>query len=423
MKLKTLVAIISSGFLAVLSGQTFGSDITISPETGFSVMPSTPADRQKIKTVKVLDGVTEFPAGAFADCGGLREVTIPDTVTNVGEYAFANCTNLERLVVGAGVERVRLPAFPIYGERPEDDGYGLPNLRELVIGSPEMADAFYWEREWYDTNPAPLYSGSFADCIEKATDYSRGGCRFNQSGVVFAGLGTVADSLAAVRYLVDERKLVTLAELAAILKDDWKGHEDLRLLARRAAPKWGNNDDRADLAAKRVYDAVNAKVNATRNGHGGTFQAGWWSIYLDVSCGKGTGATPDGRKKGDPLSRNNVATDGCGKEGATALMLSNLKLDLAESPDGHIMDVLLPASVAKNPTGARDIADLIATYFSKGGQTLHLNCLDAKTLRDAQKHPERYADLQIRVCGWNVRWNDLSKAEQNHFIVTAEAQE
>ena len=104
-------------------------------------------------------------------------------------------------------------------------------------------------------------------------------------------------------------------------------------------------------------------------------------------------------------------------------MLSNLKLDLADSPDGHILDVLLPASFAKGRNGARAVASLIAAYFDKGGHALHLNCLDAKTLRDAQAHPERFADLQVRVCGWNVRWNDLSKIDQDHFIATAEAQE
>ena len=280
-----------------------------------------------------------------------------------------------------------------------------------------------WEERWSEVNPAPLFSGAFESCVAKATDLSRGSCVYNQSGVVLMGLGTLADSLAAVRYLVDDQKLVTMAELAAILKNDWVGHEELRLKARRLAPKWGNNDDRADLAVKRIYEALCAKVNATRNGHGGTFQAGSWSIHLDISCGRWTGATPDGRKAGEPLSRNNVATAGCGKEGATALMLSNLKIDQAECPDGHILDVLLPVSLAKGATGARDIADLIATYFDKGGQCLHLNCFDAKTLRDAQAHPEHYADLQVRVCGWNVRWNDLSKVEQDHFIATAEAQE
>lgn len=356
------------------------------------------------------------------------------TPADIADYVLIGCYEpgiQGREVIASMSTCVNVAApIPEIFSRPPDrlprngDEFEKAYLECLLNGvERSLATTRAWEEHWDEVNPAPLFSGSFESCIAKATDMSRGGCAYNQSGVVMMGLGTVADSLAAVRYLVDEQKLVTMAELAAALKGNWAGQEELRLKARRLPPKWGNNDDRADLAMKRVYDAVNAKVNATRNGHGGTFQSGWWSIYLDLSCGKGTGATPEGRKKGDPLSRNNVATDGCGKEGATALMLSNLKLDLAESPDGHIMDVLLPASVAKNPNGARDIADLIATYFAKGGQTLHLNCLDSKTLRDAQKHPERYADLQIRVCGWNVRWNDLSKVEQDHFIATAEAQE
>ena len=168
---------------------------------------------------------------------------------------------------------------------------------------------------------------------------------------------------------------------------------------------------------------MNAKVNATPNGHGGTYQAGWWSINLDRQMGRATAATPDGRRKGETLSRNNVATAGCGREGPTALMNSNLKLDMAESPDGHIMDVILPLSVAKSPSAAANIAGMLAAYFERGGQCLHLNCFDSSVLREAREHPERYPDLQVRVCGWNVLWRDLSRAEQDHFIATAEAQE
>lgn len=104
-------------------------------------------------------------------------------------------------------------------------------------------------------------------------------------------------------------------------------------------------------------------------------------------------------------------------------MHSNLKLDLAESPDGHIMDIILPMSVARRPTAARDIATVLATYFRNGGQCLHLNCFDSALLREATAHPEKYPDLQVRVCGWNVRWADLSPQEKRHFIATAEAQE
>ena len=356
------------------------------------------------------------------------------TAADIADYVLIGCYEpgiQGREVIASMSTCVNLAApIPEILSRPADslprngDEFEKAYLDSLLAGIDRLlVRTRTMENQWPEVNPSPLFSGAFESCVAKAADVSRGGCAYNQSGVVLMGIGTAADSLAAVRYLVDEQKLVTMAELAEVLKGDWGGREELRLKARRLAPKWGNNDDRADLPIKRVYDAVCAKVNAACNGHGGTFQVGSWSINHDISCGRWTTATPDGRKAKEPLSRNNAATDGCGKEGATALMLSNLKFDQAECPDGHIMDVLLPASLAKGDHGVRDIADLIATYFAKGGQCLHLNCLDAKTLRNAQANPDRYSDLQIRVCGWNVRWNDLSKVEQDHFIATAEAQE
>ena len=309
---------------------------------------------------------------------------------------------------------------------PPDDfaGFEREYLRQLdSLLRETLAATRGYEENWYELNPAPIFSGTFSSCVERARDAYDGGCRYNPSGVVLVGLGTVADSLAAVRHLVDETKLVTMAELAAILKADWKGREDLRLKARRLPPKWGNNDDRADLLAKKVFDFVTARVNAEPNGHGGTFQAGFWSIFLDIDFGRTTGATPEGRRAGDMLSRNNVATAGCGREGPTALILSNAKLDQANAPDGHILDVILPVGAQPPQEAAERVASLLETFARLGGQSIHMNCFNAKTLRDAKAHPEKYPDLQVRVCGWNVRWNDLSPREQDHFIATAEAQE
>ena len=279
------------------------------------------------------------------------------------------------------------------------------------------------EKDWFDLHPSPLFSGTFPRCIERAKDAYDNGLDYEQSGCVCIGFGTAVDSLAAVRYLVEEAQLVTMAELRDILKADWNGHEELRLRARRAAPKWGNNDDRADQIGKRLFAAVSGRINATRNGHGGTYQAGFWSINLDLSCGRVTGATPDGRHAKETLSRNNVATAGCGKEGPTALVLSNAKLDLPEACDGHVTDVILPASLAKGPKAVENIVAFLETFSRLKGQCLHVNCFNSQMLRDAQAHPEKYPTLQIRVCGWNVLWNNLSKPEQDHFIATAEAQE
>ena len=286
-----------------------------------------------------------------------------------------------------------------------------------------LAAARLAERHWPEINPAPLFSGAFADCIASARDMSAGGCRYNQSGVDCAGLATAVDSLAAVRYLVDETRTLTMADIRLVMSDNWRGNDALRAKVRRVPPKWGNNDPRADELGRKIAAFVSRRVNMAANGHGGTFQAGFWSINRDIPFGRETGATPDGRLAGEPLSRNNVASEGCGREGTTAQMLSNLKLDLAECPNGHILDALLPLSLARSPNGASNIAAVIATYFAQGGQCLHLNCFDAGLLKDAMAHPEKYEDLQVRVCGWNVRWNDLSKTEQLHFLAAAEAQE
>jgi len=327
------------------------------------------------------------------------------------------------------------PACPL----PKDaEGFEREYLRQLeAIAKRMLRCTTTFERNGRELNPSPVFSGCMRDCIANARDAYDGGCKYNQTGVMCAGLATVADSLAAVRWLVDEQKLVTMAELGEILKTNWKDHEELRLRARQAAPKWGNNDDRADRCGKRVYDFLSGLINATPNGHGGTFQAGFWSIDDDIKFGKYTGATPEGRKAGETISRNNTATAGCGREGPSALMLSCSKLDQANSPDGFILDLMLPMSLKKQeagnslPTdnhagavsaGAKRIATLLRVFAKQGGQSVHVNCLDVDVMRDACVHPEKYPDLQVRVCGWNVRWVDLSREEQRHFIATAEAQ-
>ncbi len=292
-----------------------------------------------------------------------------------------------------------------------------------AVAARACADARVYAAHWTELNPAPLMSGAFRDAVANARDAGAGGLKYNQSGIMCAGLPTVADALAAVRYLVDETKAVTMAGLRDILKADWAGHETLRARARRAAPKWGNNDDRADAFARTVADALARRLNREPNGHGGTFQMGLWSIDNDLVLGRQTAATPDGRKAGEPLARNNSATAGCGTGGPTALILSQTKLDQAEAADGFISDVIMPMSRAENPETPAHLVALLRTYAERGGQCIHFNCFRAATLRDAMAHPERYPDLQVRVCGWNARWVDLSRAEQLHFLATAEAQE
>ena len=308
---------------------------------------------------------------------------------------------------------------------PQDaDAFEREYLRQLdAVAKLACERTRVYERNWYDLNPSPLMSGAFRDAVANARDCYDGGMKYNQSGIMCGGLPTVADALAAVRYLVDETKAVTMAELRDILKANWKGHEELRRKALRQAPKWGNNDDRADLPAKRVAAALARRVNHEPNGHGGTFQMGLWSITNDRVLGLRTAATPDGRRAGETLARNSSATAGCGVGGPTALINSQTKVDQAEAADGFVSDILVPTSLASNPQAPELLASLLMTYAEKGGQSIHMNCFHAATLRDAMAHPEKYPDLQVRLCGWNVRWVDLPREEQLHFLATAEAQE
>lgn len=335
--------------------------------------------------------------------------------------AWGNLVKPLEAVFGSGCtfDGVRIgPECALPANYAEFEAEYLRQLDYVLVTA--MANTRAFERTWKDVNPSPLLSGTMTACIESGRDISDAGTRYNSSGVMCAGLGTVVDSLAAVKLLVDDRKLCTLAELGEALKKNWDGYEALRLQAQKRAPKWGNGDPEADAVGKRVADFVTHRINHTPNERGGTFQAGLWSINHNFTFGDKTAATPDGRRAGEPLSRNSSSSIGMEKNGVIALMNSISGLDLAECPDGAVLDVMLHPSAVAGPGGAEVIAGLIRGYFASGGLSIQFNILNAEDLKKAQKDPEKYANVQVRVCGWNSKFVNLSTEEQNAFIAQAE---
>lgn len=277
------------------------------------------------------------------------------------------------------------------------------------------------ERLWPRVNPTPFLSGTMGSCLERGLDVSEAGAKYNTSGFLFAGIANATDSLAAVRHLVYEEKVCTLNELRSALAANWKGHEELRLTAQNRAPKWGNNDDRADAIAVQITDFVGKRVNHEPNARGGVFQAALYAIVGTAkSLGKLTGALPYGRLAGEPLTMGAGATPGMDKNGVTSLINSVTKIDLSLFPNGTVLDVMLHPSVAQGPEGTQTISSIIRSHFAQGGMAIQFNIFDAALLREAQKNPEKYANLQVRLCGWNVRFIDLAPAEQEVFITKAE---
>ena len=290
----------------------------------------------------------------------------------------------------------------------------LRNVRECL----ELTDA--WERYLNDINPSNVYSLSVPSSIESGKDAFYNGLVYNDTALLSVSLGTAVDALLAVKEIVYERKEMSLAELGRLMSDDWKGREDLRLRMMRSKRKWGNNDAEANAIGAELVRFCSARFNGRPNVRGGRFHLSGHSARMHIELGKSTGATPDGRRAGEEMSKNISPTMGVDTEGVTALLNTVKSLDARDLPGDFPLDVaLLPHTVA-GEKGLQAMRTLIETYFDNGGMVIQFNIQDAETLRDAQTHPERYENLQVRVCGWNVRWNDIPKVEQDKFILRQE---
>ena len=276
------------------------------------------------------------------------------------------------------------------------------------------------ERHYSEINPDPILSSMYDESIRRGVDVYEGGAKYNNSSMYFYCIATLIDSLAAVKKLVYDEKLASFDELCALMKNNWQGGEKLRLRALGLKEKYGNNNPVADELTREIADFCASLVNNKPNGRGGVFKAALFSIDRYVRLGEQTMATPDGRLAGEILSKNLCPTVAMDKNGITALISSVTKIDHSKFPNGSVLDVLLHPSAVSGEDGLEAFLAILKTYMAKGGFALHGNVFDAKILKEAQKDPQKYATLQVRVCGWNAYFVNLSKPEQDAFIKQAE---
>ncbi len=268
--------------------------------------------------------------------------------------------------------------------------------------------------------PSLFMSPTYESSISRGIELYDGGAKYNNTSIVGVGIATLVDSLMALKQVVFDRKLVSLEEFNRIVDANWEDQPRLQHICLSGCKKYGNNDPEADALAKELVDLAAGSVNGRKNGRGGVFRWGQFSVNLRIDLGVNTGATPDGRLSGEPLSKNATATIGQDKKGVTALLSSILKLDASRIPDGVVADVVLHHSAVKGEEGMAAFYALLTTFVSQGGSAIHFNVLSPEALKKAQKEPEKYSNLQVRLCGWNVRFIDLSRPEQDEFILQAE---
>lgn len=291
-------------------------------------------------------------------------------------------------------------------------------LEYLCQCSMKLVNAY--ERNFMNINPSLVFSPSFEESIENGVNIYDGGAKYNNSSVCGFGLATAVDSLAAVKKAVFDDGTVTLDELGKILQNNWRDNELLRLKIKNTYQKYGNNDSAADALATEVCAKLADFINGKPNARNGVYRLGTFSINWIWEFGEHTAATPDGRPAGEVLSQNMSSVLGCDKSGITALINSVTKIDFTDIPNGTILDLTLHESSAAGNDGLNALKGIVTAYMNMGGMAVHINILSPEELRNAQLEPDKYKTLQVRLCGWNVYFVNLSRKEQDQFIKQTE---
>jgi trans-4-hydroxy-L-proline dehydratase len=275
----------------------------------------------------------------------------------------------------------------------------------------------------YSTHlPAPFLSLLIDDCISNGTDYNAGGARYNTSYIQGVGLGSITDMFTAIKYHVYDRSAITLETFLRVLSDNFEGHDAFRAALLYDTPKYGNDDDQADQHARWVFDAFYQAVNGRKSPRGATYRINMLPTTSHVYFGKVTGATPDGRLAGEPLSEGISPFQGMDRKGPTAVLNSALKIDHLKT-GGTLLNQKFTPDFFKDERSIRKVTQLIRSYFRMDGHHIQFNVVSASTLRDAQKHPERYQDLIVRVAGYSDYFNDLGQELQDEIIRRTEHEE
>ena len=277
----------------------------------------------------------------------------------------------------------------------------------------------YIERMFSLYAPATFLSLYIDDCIEKGRDYYSGGARYNTTYIQCTGLGTITDCFTTLKKHVFEEGRYTMDEILEACRSNWENEEKMRLYIRNHTPFFGNDDAYADDIAVRVYDDLVKAVEGHPNTRGGQTHLNMLSTTCHNYFGSVCGATPNGRFAHFAISDGTSPAHGSDSHGPTAVVKSLGKLDQTKS-GGTLLNVRFTPQLFRRDEDVKKCASLIRTYFKFGGHHIQFNIVDTETLLDAQKHPDNYRDLLVRVAGYSDYFNDMTEQLQNEIIARTE---
>jgi formate C-acetyltransferase len=275
------------------------------------------------------------------------------------------------------------------------------------------------EKIWAENLPAPFLSLLIDDCIQNGVDYNAGGARYNTSYIQGVGLGSITDSLSALKYHVFDEKSYSMQQVLDALQSDFTGYEKMQHKLIYQTPRYGNDDDYADALAVQVFEMFFEAVDGRPTPRGGTFRINMLPTTSHIYFGSKIMAMPDGRKAFQALSEGISPVQGADKKGPTSVLKSAAKIDHLKT-GGTLLNQKFTPSFFRDEKSIQRIGELVRTYFKMMGHHIQFNVVGVKTLRDAQKNPEKYRDLIVRVAGYSDYFNDLGEDLQNEIISRTE---
>jgi len=311
-----------------------------------------------------------------------------------------------------GLETPRLDEMGGYAELEAAYQAQLAHFTRLMVRGCNLVETIHAEML-----PSPLLSCVIDGCIARGLDVTAGGARYNFSGVQGVQIANVADSLAAVREAVFERKWVGAAELLEALRADFSGHESLRQRLLGEPPKYGNDDERVDALAARWAAVFDDLVTQHRNARGGLYQPGFYTVSAHMPMGAHVGATPDGRHAGQPLADGGLSpVAGRDQRGPTAMLRSVSRIDLAEASNGTLLNMKFSPAAFEGERARERFVSLLRSFCALRIPHVQFNVVSAETLRQAQARPETYRHLVVRVAGYSAYFYELDRGLQDEII-------
>lgn len=340
------------------------------------------------------------------------------------DYSVAACWEFIVPGCGADIPNIEVMNFPlVVDETLRIRGEGSRSfdilMRNLHIRLNAECEALIYIANEHCRNhyclPETLLSLFLRPCIERGRDISCGGAKYRNFGIHGAGISTAADSLVAIKKLCYEQKKYSLKEIISALNADFVGYESMRA-DMLAQPKMGNNDDEVDAIACTLMDWFSSYLNGSKNAFGGIFRAGTGSAMEYIYRAEMVGATADGRKAHSPYGSSFSPSLDARLNGPLSAIQSFSKFDMKRIINGGPFTIEIHDTVFRNDEGEKKVAALIKAFIDMGGHQMQTNAINRDRLIDAQKHPEKYPNLIVRVWGWSGYFNELDVAFQNHII-------